>query len=337
MILITGGTGFIGRHVLQRLQLEKRPVRLLLSERRAVQWERAYSCENLRESLSGEPTEAPADLLTPEIVVGNILDEEALFRAMTGAHVVIHLENAQWWGSPRDLERIELEGARQLVTAARAARVGRIITVSHLGASSASAYPLLRYKGLVEETIRTSGLAYTILRSGLVFGEDDAFFNHIAMQLASNPLFYLLPGQGDISVHPLHIDDLVSAIVGSLDQLDTVDQTLEIGGPEYFTLSDVLRTMMRVTRQPRVLIPVPPYLLRALTAVYNRVLPRTLVTGQWLDLLAATRAARLGVLYSVFGIRPRRFEDTLLTYMRPRGQLRRGFAYTFKRRPNVLL
>src|SRR4051812_47718439 len=184
MILVTGATGFIGRHLVARLMAEGRSVRVLLPphKHQHLTWDNP-----------------------PEIITGNILDEEALFRAVTGVHVIIHLENAQWWGRPRDLERIELGGTRNLITAARGARVGRIITVSHLGAAPAAAYPLLRFKGMVEEAIRSSGLAYTILRSGLVFGEDDAFVNHLAMQLSANPMFFLMPGRGEVVLHPIYV------------------------------------------------------------------------------------------------------------------------------------
>lgn len=315
MILVTGATGFIGRHLVARLMAEGHPVRCLLNAKRAAQL----------------PWPNP-----PEIVLGNVLDEEALFRAVTGVHVIIHLENAQWWGRSRDLERIELVGTSNLVTAARAARVGRIITISHLGASPSSAFPLLRYKGMVEETLKASGLAYTILRSGLVFGEDDAFFNHIAMQLRTNPLVFFMPGRGEVVVHPIYIDDLVSAIVRSLDTIDTVDNVIEVGGPEYIALGDLIRTIMRVSRAQRVIIPVPPYVLRWATAVYDRVLPRSLITHQWLDILAANRTARLGNLFDYFRIRPRRFEDTVITYMRGRRYGWPMIRYSFRRRPQVL-
>lgn len=315
MILVTGGTGFIGRHLVTRLMAENRPVRLLLSENRT---------HNL-------PWESP-----PEIVVGNILDDEALFRAATGVHAIIHLENAQWWGRRRDLERIEVQGTRSLITAARAARVGRLITLSHLGAASASAYPLLRYKGAVEEAIRSSGLAYTIIRTGVVFGEEDAFVNHIAMQLRATPFLFLMPGRGEVVLHPIYIDDLVSAVVGSLDSIDTVDNVIEIGGPEYISLKDLIRTVMRVSGSYRAIIGVPPYMLRWLSAIYTRIMPRTLITSQWMDLLATNRTARLGNLYHYFGIRPKRLEDTLLTYMRGRRYGPEILRYSFRRRPKVL-
>lgn len=315
MILVTGATGFIGRHLVERLMQEGRAIRCLIPEHRLHQL----------------PWENP-----PEIIVGNVLDEEALFRAVTGVHAIIHLENAQWWGRPRDFERIELGGTRNLITAARAARVGRLITISHLGAASAAAYTLMRYKGMVEEAIRSSGLAYTIIRSGIVFGEEDAFINHIAMQLQANPFFFLMPGHGEIVLHPIYIDDLVTAIVCSLDSIDVVDQTLEIGGPEYITLRDLIRTIMRVSGMYRPIIPTPPYVLRWLTAIWSRVLPRSLITSQWLDILATNRTARLGSIFENFGIRPRRLEDTLLTYMRGRRYVWSLLRYTVRGRPRAI-
>lgn len=315
MILVTGATGFVGRHLVKQLLADGRSIRCLLPEHQLnrLPWQ-----------------DLPRQ---PEIVVGNVLNEEILFKAVTGVHAIIHLENAQWWGRPRQLERIELLGTRNLITAARAARVGRIVTVSHLGASPASAYTLLRIKGQVEEIIRTSGLAYTILRTGIVYGKEDAFANHIAMMLRGSPLLFLMPGRGEVVLHPIYIDDLVMALVRSLELIDTVDQVLEIGGPEYITLEDLIRTVMRVSGTYRWIIPVPPYLLRWLTAIYSRILPRSLITPQWLDILAANRTAKLGTTYNIFGFHPRRFEDTLLTYMPEQPYWWLMLRHAFRRRP----
>lgn len=311
MILVTGATGFIGRHLVQRLLDEGRPVRVLLpTTPKSLPWTQS-----------------------PEVQIGSLQDDEALFQAVSGVHVIYHLENAQWWGRPRNLERVELVGTRNLIAAARAARVGRIITLSHIGASPASAYTLMRIKGQVEEVIRASGLAYTIIRSGVVFGEEDAFVNHIAMMLRINPFFFLMPGQGEIALHPIHIDDLVTALVQALNRIDTVDITVEIGGAEYITLQDLLQTIMRVTRMYRFVIPVPPYLLRWITNIYSRVMGRSLMTTQWLDILATNRTARQGNLYEYFGVQPRRFEDSLVTYLPHKPYLRSAIRYSLRRRP----
>jgi uncharacterized protein YbjT (DUF2867 family) len=312
MILITGGTGFIGRHLVARLMADGRRVRCLLPEDKVkhLPWPSA-----------------------PEIIVGNLLDEEVLFKATTGVHTIIHLQSAQWWGRTRDLERIELVGTRNLIAAARASRVGRIITVSQLGASPSSAYTLLRIKGMAEELIRTSGLAYTIIRSGVVFGPDDSFVNHIAMMLRASPFVFLMPGRGEVVLHPIYIDDLVEALARSLEAIDIVDSMVEIGGPEYLTLEDLLRTVMRVSGTYRALIPIPPYALRGAAGIYSRIFPRSLLTSQWLDILASNRAAPLGNAFNYFGIRPRRFEDTLLTYMPGQHYWWPMVRYTLRRRP----
>ncbi len=316
MILITGATGFIGRHVLGQLMAEGRVIRCLLpeSKQKKLPWDE--EAEN-----------------APHIITGDLLDEEALFHAVTDIHVIIHLENAQWWGKARDLERVEIVGTRNLISAARAARVGRIIVLSQLGATPSSGFTLLRSKGMLEEIIRGSGLAYTIIRSGVVFAPDDAFISHIAMMMRLNPVFFLMPGQGEIVLHPIYIDDLVQVMLRSLDVINVVDETVEIGGPEYITLSDLLATIMRVTGMQRFILPMPPYAMRWLTSIYGFIFRRTLMTQQWMDILAANRTAHLGNTYTYFGIHPRRFEDTLLTYLPQQRFFFRALRYIFRRRP----
>ena len=189
---------------------------------------------------------------------------------------------------------------------------------------------------MVEDALRTSGLAYTIIRSGLVYGEDDAFINHLAMQLKISPGVFLMPGRGEVVLHPIYIDDMISALVGSLEALDTVDNIIEIGGAEYITLEDLIRTVMRVSGIYRTVVGVPPYVLRWIAGITGRILPRSLITPQWLDILATNRTARLGNTFQYYGIHPRRIEDTLLTYMRGRHYGWSLLLYSLRRRPKVL-
>lgn len=316
MILITGATGFIGQSLIPAMMAAGLPIRCFLPEHKlsAITWDK----------------ESPH---APQIITGSLLDEEACFKAVTGVHTIIHLQSALWWGNRSDLERIEIAGTRMLTTLARSARVGRIILLSHLGATPSSAYLLHQTKGIQEEIVRTCGLAYTILRCGVVFGEGDAFINHITLSLWSNPLFFLMPGEGEVVLHPLYIHDLVKALMLTLESLDVVDRTLEIGGLEYSSLLDLLYTIMRVTHMRRIIVPVPPYLMRLFVRLYGFLLPRTLITSQWLDLLATNRATQLSNMYEYFGFQPQRLEDTLLTYLPKQRHLKRFVRATLRRRP----
>lgn len=314
MILVTGATGFVGRHLVPRLVQAGWSVRILARPGR------------------GGTFRLPWPELNLDIAPGGIDDPAALAAAMRGVHTVFHLVNAQWWGNARALERVEIGGTQMVIDAAREAHVGRLVVMSHLGAAPSSAYALLRVKGRMEDLVRGSGLPYTIIRSGVLFGREDRFVNGLAMLLRSNPLVYLQPGQGEMLLHPLYIEDLVAALVQSMENLDTVDRVIEIGGPEYISFNEMVRTVMRVTGAQRMIVPVPPYVLRVLTRVVGRVLPRWPTTLQWFDILASHRTAGLNTISDTFGIRPVRFEDTIVRYMRNRHYLAELVRFVVRRR-----
>lgn len=313
MILVTGASGLVGRQLVPRLHAEGLPVRAYVLPARGA-----------RPPRLDWPLEV-------EVVAGRLDDAQTLYRAMQGVHTVIHLASAQWWGTRRDLQRVDIEGTQHLIVAARSARIGRLITLSQLGAEPSSAYELLRVKGQVETLVRNSGIAYTIVRCGVLFGPEDRFVNGIAMLLRSNPLFFFQPGKGESLLHPLYVGDLVSALVNSLERIDLVDATIEIGGAEYVSYNEMIRTVMRVSGTQRVIVPVPPYLLRTLNRMVTRVVRRWPMTPQWLDLLASNRTAKLGNLYDYCGVRPVRFEDTLLTYMPGRHYRRELLRFMWRR------
>jgi uncharacterized protein YbjT (DUF2867 family) len=313
MILITGATGLVGRQLVAQLAAARWPVRVYIAPRRGGRLSRMDWPEGV------------------ETVAGSLDDEQGLHRAMQGAHTVFHLASAQWWGSRRDLERVDVQGTRNLVAAARAARIGRLYCLSQLGAEPSSAYTLLRVKGQVETLVRNSGIAYTIVRCGVIFGPEDRFVNGIAMLLRTNPLVFFQPGDGQSLLHPLYVADLVKALENSLENVDLVDRTIEIGGAEYITYNEMIRTVMRVTGAKRVIVSVPPYVLRNLNRGVMQLARRWPMTPQWFDILASNRTAKLGNLYDYCGVRPVRFEDTLLTYMPRRHYLAELFRFMARR------
>jgi len=297
MILVTGATGMVGRALVPHLVESGWPVRVLIQPRRG-----------------GRTARSPWDD-DVDVVVGDLFDVQTLHNAMQGVHTVFHLSSALWWGTRRDLERVDVQGTRNLVSVARSARVGRLYYLSQLGAEPSSAYALLRVKGQVETLIRNSGVPYTVMRCGTIFGPEDRFVNGVAMLLRTNPLIFLQPGNGENLLHPLYVNDLVKALERSLQNIDLIDAVIEIGGAEYVTYNEMVRTVMRVSGARRVIVPIPPHTLRALTRIVSRLVPRWPMTLQWFDVLASNRTAKLGNLYDYCGVRPVRFEDTLVTYM----------------------
>ncbi|MCI0712803.1 MAG: NAD(P)H-binding protein [Chloroflexi bacterium] len=321
MIVITGATGFVGRHLVAELLRNGHLVRVLVPPRVVNYF------ENRRE---GWPW---ADAGEAEVFLGSIFNAESLYQSVQGAHTLIHLASAQWWGSSRDLEQVDLIGTRQVIAAARSARIGRLIVLSHLGAGPSSAYPLLRIKGQMEDLVRASGLAYTIFRCGLLFGDDDRFINNYAMLMRTNPLFVFQPGAGENLLNPLFVGDLVKGIEASLEKVELVDETIEIGGGEYISFNELTRTIMRVSGASRTILSLPPYLLKTLTATANILFPRWPATRQWFDVLAGNRTAKLGNLFDYTGVRPVRFEDTLLSYMPEKRYGLELLRFIFRRRP----
>ena len=314
MILVTGATGFVGRHLVPALLENGQRVRVLIPPR--GQRRLPFDTDSAR----------------LEVFSGSIFDSESLYRAMSGVHTVFHLASAQWWGRLNDLEHVDLTGTRNVVQAGRSARIGRIMMLSHIGAEPAAGFHLLRVKGQAEEIVRRGGLAYTIFRCGVLFGEEDHFVNNIAMTLRSNPFFIFQPGDGETLLNPLYIDDLIAALVNSLEVLGLIDATVEIGGAEYLSFNELIRTVMRVSGSRRRIVSLPPYFLRSLASLLRLVTFRFPITPQWFDMLAGNRTAELGNLFNYTGVRPGRFEDTLLLYMPQRRYFLEYLRYLVSRR-----
>ncbi len=291
MILVTGGTGFIGQVLLRHLVAEGRAVRTLLRPGRAN--------PNL-------PAGVPV-----EVALSSIRDERSLRPALVGVHTVFHLAGNEWLGTRGDLNRVEIEGTRTLVAAAREAGVERILYVSHLGADRASAYPVLKAKGIAEEFIRRSGLGYTILRSGLVFGPQDHFTTALARLLHLTPLIFPLPAHGQARLQPLWVEDLVTCLVWSLDRPETLNHTLEIGGPEFLTLRECVgQVAAALGLQPR-FISFSPLALRYTAILLEYLFPRAPISVYWSDYLAANRTAAIDSVSRQFGLLPARLSARL--------------------------
>jgi uncharacterized protein YbjT (DUF2867 family) len=291
MILITGGTGFIGRALTRHLVEHDQRVRILI-----------------------RPSPRSPDLprgMPLEVAVSSILDERNLRAAMLGVDIVYHLASAEWSGARGNLMEIDIQGTQTVIRAAIDAGVRRFFYVSHLGSDRASAFPLLKAKAIAEEYIRRSGLDYTILRSALVFGPNDHFTTGLARLMNGLPFYFLVPGDGLTSLQPLWIEDLVTCLVWALENEQTHNQTISIGGPEFLNFTQILTMIMERTHTPRKLVHVTPPYLRLMTVILETLLPSLPISVYWLDYLAANRTCSLDTIPRTFNLLPSRFSHRL--------------------------
>ncbi|MCJ7535581.1 MAG: NAD(P)H-binding protein [Anaerolineales bacterium] len=311
-ILVTGGTGFIGQVLVRHLVDAGNQVRILLRA--------SAQSPNLPRSLP------------VEVAVSGLDDDRGLRAAMVGVDVVYHLAGAEWRGAYASLMVIDIQGTQNVVAAAADANVKRLFFVSHLGADRASAYPVLKAKAIAEEYIRRSGIDFTILRTAIVFGNNDGFTTGLAQLIASIPSFFFVPGDGESLLQPLWVEDLATCLLWALDDAGTNNQMYEIGGPEYLTFNDVVLTVVETLGMRRRLVHLRQPYLRALTVFLENLIPTTPVSVYWLDYLATNRASNLDSIPRFFNLMPSRFSQRL-AYLEGHDWRRRMWRSIFRRRP----
>jgi len=297
MILLTGGTGFIGRSVLRKLAEFGYPVRTLLG-----------------------PSRSSPDLprgVAVDVTLAALSDRRSIRASLVGVKTVIHLAGAEGqWGAESRLAS-DVAGTHTIAEAAADAGVQHIIYLSHLGADRSSAYPAMRARAMAEEHLRVSGVPFTIIRTTVIFGRLDSFTTSLAIMLAVAPLIFPIPGDGSILFQPLWVEDLATCITWALDEPSTIGQTIEIGGPEFLSLLQILHMIMRAASSPRILLPTRPPYLKASAWLLERLMPQPPVTPLWLDYLAVSRTTDLNTLPRVFGLQPSRMEGNL-SYLQER-------------------
>lgn len=239
-LFVTGGTGFVGRHLLARLALD-RYTRVVVLSRTA---------------------QPPAHGVT--WVQGELGDSACYASFLDPDTDIAHLAAATGGASASVHHAVNTDGTKALLKAAEAARVGGLLFVSSIAARfpNDAHYPYATAKREAEAVVRAGKVPFVILRPTIVLGAGSPILNRLR-SLSGGPMIIAIGG-GKARVQPVHVTDLALVLSNLLERRAFNGSTLEFGGPEVLTMADLLVRTRTAMGKPRARIMVLPYpLLRA--------------------------------------------------------------------------
>ena len=263
MILVTGGTGFVGPHVVHALRARDLPVRVLVRDLRRGSRATAWGAE---------------------LAQGDVTDPASLAAALDGVDAVVHLV-AIIKGAPADFERVMAQGTRNVVVAAKEAGVRRFVLASALGLDehSKDAVPYYAAKWEMERAVRESGLEHVIYRPSFVFGKDGGVLPTFVRLARFAPVTPIV-GPGTLRLQPIWVDDLAEYYVRAIDEPAAANRMFELGGPDAPTWNEFWEHLKRVLGSRRPSLHLPFGLMRVQATLTER-LPGAPVTRDQLTML----------------------------------------------------
>ena len=245
MILVTGGTGFVGGHVVHELRGRDLPVRCLVRDLRRGARLAAWGCE---------------------LVEGDVTDAGSLRRAVAGAEVVVHLVAIRQ-GKREQFRRIMVDGTRDLLAAARDTGVRRFVHMSALGTSEETkdAVPYYGAKWETEQQVQGSTLPYVIFRPSFVFGSDGGILPTFVKLAKLTPVTPII-GSGRQRIQPIWADDVAKYFAAVVERDDGTGRIYELGGPDVVSWNEFWERLKRVRgiHRPSLHIPVSLMQINAL-------------------------------------------------------------------------
>ena len=265
-VTVFGGSGFLGRQIVERLAAEGTSVRVAVRHP-----ERAAFLERLG-----------GDGLI-ELVAADVWDEETVADAVKQSASVINTVGHYVEKGTATFDAVHGQGALHVARQARQAGVERLIHISGLGSDPASDSPYIRARGIGEDLVRKAFEGVTIFRPGVIFGPNDAFFNTLADMARKTPMLPLF-GLGATNLQPVHVGDVAEACVRALADPSTQGKLYELGGPRVYTYKALLRLVVEQAGKRRILVPVPFFIWDILAALMA-VLPNPPLTRDQVKLM----------------------------------------------------
>jgi uncharacterized protein YbjT (DUF2867 family) len=299
-VSVFGGSGFLGRRLVQRLASEGSTVRVAVRHP-----------DRARSALHAE------DLDRIAVFGADVRDPATLAPALAGADAVVSAVSAYVETGGVTFEAVHEQGARTLAREAAAAGVVRFVLVSGIGADPESASSYIRSRGRGERAVRQEFPGVTIVRPGAMFGPGDALFGTLAHLARLLPVLPLIGG-GNTRLQPVYVDDVAQAVARILADPGTVGQTFELAGPTVYTLRELFAVVLRIIGKQRLLVPIPFAVAEVQARLFERLLPNPPLSAGQVDLLKLDTVAN-GTLPGLreLNILPKAIEVIVPTYLAP--------------------
>jgi len=265
-VLVTGGTGFVGRRVVHALRAREKPVRALVRDRSRGRELEAWGAE---------------------LVEGDVTDAGSLARAAEGCDAVVHLVAIRQ-GRPEQFQRIMVDGTRFLLSAAEQAGVRRFVHMSALGTTEETKdlVPYYRAKWEQEQLVMNSPLEWVIFRPSFIFGPGGGIlptFRRLARLTPVTPIV----GPGRQRIQPIWVDDVAEFFARAVDEPAAVGRIFELGGPEAVSWNEFWERLKRVNRIRRPSVHIPMGFMRLNALVTERLPGEIPLTRDLLKMMEA--------------------------------------------------
>ena len=276
-VAVVGGTGFLGRYVVSALGAAEWEVRPL---------SRRTGCDARR------------------------IDPEAL----RGCDAVVNLAGIKREQGEQTFQAVHVDLVARLVEAMKTAGVRRLVQVSVVVARPAPDLPYHDTKWKGEEIVRGSGLDWTILRPGVIYGSGDDLLSHLAIMLNAAPVFPIV-NDGSAPMMPVYAGDVAAGVAGALRNGATAGKTIELVGPERLTLRDVVARTAEALGRPVWIWPTPVGLMKLPVGIMEAAMAKPLSTRAQLAMLVEGLAGDPGPARAELGVDPAPFTPERLRPM----------------------
>jgi len=312
LVTVFGGSGFVGRHVVQALA--RRGYRVRAAVRRP--------------DLAGH-LQPLGDVGQVTAVQANLRYRWSVDRALQGADAVVNAVGILYQAGRQSFDAVQAFGPRAIGEAARAAGIDNFVHISAIGADAGSDVAYLQSKGLGEAGVLETVPGAVIMRPSIVFGPEDDFFNKFAGMAQLSPVLPLIGG-GGTKFQPVYVGNVAEAVAVAIDGGAKPGAIYELGGPEIATFRQCLERMLEETDRKRVLVPVPFGVAKLMGRVMG-LLPKPPLTADQVrmlqtDTIVSEAAEADGRTLAGLGIAATAMDVILPTYLvrfREHGQFER--------------